>query len=108
MPASHPSENTRPEAGSPNSTLSQPNETSPSPAAVAAYVERLKSLSNYEVWTEVEAAIQTMTPNTETGLQDWGRFRALLDELRWRLSGIEGAGSTSNQVLRIEETSKSH
>jgi hypothetical protein len=76
--------------------------------AVADFAERLKSLTNYEVWTRVEAAIQTMAPNADTETQEWGRFRVLLEELRWRLSGLEGAGSTSEQVLTIEETSKPH
>jgi catalase (peroxidase I) len=108
MPGSHVGEVSEAHSNGTNSSLNQKNESSQTPAAIAAYIERLKSLTNYEVWTEVEAAIQTMTPSTETGLQDWGRFRALLDELRWRLSGIEGAGSTSNQVLTIEETIKPH
>jgi hypothetical protein len=68
-------------------------EAPPVSKAMADYAASLKSLTNYEVWKRVESMILTLTPGQEleSEVEDWWRFRVLLDELQWRLSGLEGA-----------------
>lgn len=108
MPASAGLGNQWKESNGKNSSPTQGQESKAISPAVTAYAERLKSLSNCEIWTQVEAAIQTLNPAAEAEVEDWGQFRALLDELRWRLSGLEGVRSTSEQVLILEEHNKLH
>lgn len=107
MPVSEAAESTKAHSNGNSGALTQPRDASNS-LPVATYAERLKGLSNCEVWTQVETAIQTLRPSADAELPDWGRFRALLDELRWRLSGLEGSGSQEDQVLTIEEHRKPH
>ncbi len=70
----------------------------PSPQAVAAYAAEVKALTNYEVWKGLESMILTLVPGQEADNDDWWHFRLLLDELQWRLSGLEGAGSAPSRL----------
>lgn len=73
-------------------------EAPPMPRAVADYAASLKSLTNYEVWKRVESMILMLTPGQESEAEDWWRFRVLLDELQWRLSGLEGARTAATHI----------
>lgn len=71
----------------------------PASKDVAAFIARVKSLTNYEVWKRVEAMMLTLTPGQEPAdSADWWRFQILLDELQWRLSGLEGAGTATGRI----------
>jgi hypothetical protein len=59
------------------------------PAEIAEYAESLKKLTNQEVSERLESATQAVTPSMELDEITWWRIRALLDELHWRLSGLE-------------------
>lgn len=65
---------------------------------MAAYAAAVRRLTNYEVWRNVEAALLTMVPGQESEESGWWRLRILLDELNWRYSGLEGAGTASNRI----------
>ena len=73
------------------------------PQAVAAYAADLKRMSNYEVWKRVESAIQA-TSSQEGTESDSLCFLALLDELQWRHSGLEGAGTLPDLDRTVTET----
>jgi hypothetical protein len=71
----------------------------PASQDVAVFAAQVKSLTNYEVWKRVEAMMLTLTPGQEPAdSADWWRFQILLDELQWRLSGLEGAGSATGRI----------
>ncbi|HVB98966.1 MAG TPA: hypothetical protein VNJ12_06485 [Candidatus Dormibacteraeota bacterium] len=67
----------------------------PAVEETAAYTAKVKSLTNYEVWRNVESALLTLMPGQESDEAKWWNLRILLDEVNWRLSGLEGAGSAS-------------
>lgn len=74
-----------------------------SPQAVADFATSLKALSNYEVWKSVESAVLApRSPQEKVELDSW-RFRLLLDELQWRHSGLEGAGTVADLDKVIAE-----
>jgi hypothetical protein len=69
-----------------------------SAAAIGAFAKSLRSLTNYEVWERTESAVLQLAPDSDRASQDWWRVQALLDELQWRLSGLEGAGPSTPQL----------
>lgn len=71
---------------------------SPTAAAIGAFARNLRSLTNYEVWERTESAIRQLPPEPDSAAQDWWRVQALLDELQWRLSGLEGSGPSTAQL----------
>ena len=80
------------------STGRAPSPYFPAPAEMAAYAAEVKRLTNYEVWRNAESALLALMPGQEPGDAGWWNLRILLDELNWRFSGLEGAGSASNQI----------
>lgn len=70
----------------------------PASEEMGAFAASLKSLTNCEVWERTESTMLQLAPVPDSTPQDWLRFEALLDELRWRLSGLEGAGSPVPQL----------
>jgi hypothetical protein len=74
--------------------------TPPLPAEMAAFASQVRRFTNYEVWKGVETAMVALAPNQEPDTAEWSNLRILLDELKWRLSGLEGAGTppSRNQV----------
>lgn len=70
----------------------------PALGEMGAFAASLRSLTNYEVWERTESTMLQLAPVPDSTPQDWLRFEALLDELRWRLSGLEGAGSPVPQL----------
>ncbi|HVB34774.1 MAG TPA: hypothetical protein VNJ52_10440 [Patescibacteria group bacterium] len=64
----------------------------------AAYAAQVKSLTNYEVLRNVESALLTLGPSREMEATEWWKLRILLDELKWRLSGLEGPDSPSSRI----------
>jgi hypothetical protein len=77
------------------------------PEAVANFATGLRRLSNYEVWKRVQSGILAH-PSQERAEADSWRFRLLLDELQWRYSGIEGAGSVADLDHTIAEAHEVH
>lgn len=39
-----------------------------------------------------------MAPDQETEGAEWGNLKIVLEELRWRLSGLEGTGSVAGRT----------
>lgn len=70
----------------------------PRPTEIAAYAAEVRKLTNYEVLQKVESALGTLTPWQELASSEWSSLRILLDELKWRLSGLEGPGSAANRI----------
>lgn len=64
----------------------------------AAYAARVKKLTNYEVLRSVESSLLTLGPNQEPEDTEWWKLWILLDELKWRLSGLEGPDSPSGRI----------
>ncbi len=77
------------------------------PQAIVNFATTLRSLSNYEVWKRVQTGILAH-PSQEKAEADSWRFRMLLDELQWRYSGIEGAGSVADLDKTIAEAHEVH
>ncbi len=71
--------------------------------AESAFAKSLHSLTNYQVWERVEAAIATKPMSPEEASRAAERLQALLDELVWRRSGIEGAGSMADRDRTLAE-----
>lgn len=67
-------------------------------AAIGAFAKSLRSLTNYEVSERTESAIRQLAPEPNSAAEDRLRVQALLDELQWRLSGLEGAGPPTPQL----------
>ena len=65
---------------------------------MAAYAAEVRKLTNYEVLREVESALATLTPWQGLESSEWNSLRVLLDELKWRLSGLEGTGTAVNRL----------
>jgi hypothetical protein len=78
-----------------------------SPQAIATFATNLRSLSNYEVWKRVQSGILSHPSQDKAEADSW-RFRMLLDELQWRHSGIEGAGSVPDLDHTIAEAHEVH
>lgn len=70
----------------------------PAAGEMTAYAAEVKRLSNYEVWRNVESALLALAPSQESEEARWWSLRILLDELKWRFSGLEGAGSASTRI----------
>jgi hypothetical protein len=70
----------------------------PAATEVAAYAAEVRRLTNYEVWRSVESALLAMAPGQETENAQWRNLRILLEELKWRLSGLEGSGSVAGRI----------
>jgi hypothetical protein len=77
------------------------------PQAIAKFATSLRSLSNYEVWKRVQMGILAHPSEGKAEADSW-RFRMLLDELQWRYSGIEGAGSVADLDKAIAEAHEVH
>lgn len=79
-----------------NTALSGPaSENRMRPPDIADYAVEVKRLTNYEVWKNVESTLSALAPGQEPEGSQWWALKILLDELRWRLSGLEGAGSAT-------------
>lgn len=70
----------------------------PAPGPIASFAKSLRSLTNYEVRRQAESAFMQLPSDQDSEPQDWWRVRALLEELQWRQSGLEGAGSPTPQL----------
>lgn len=70
----------------------------PQTTEMSAYADEVRKLTNYEVLRNVESALSTLTPWQGLESSEWSSLRILLDELKWRLSGLEGTGSAANRV----------
>lgn len=68
------------------------------PIEAAAYAAEVGKLTNYEVLRRVESALGTLTPWQSLETSEWNSLRILLDELKWRLSGLEGSGAAANRI----------
>jgi hypothetical protein len=77
------------------------------PQAVADFAANLRKLSNYEVWKRVQSGILAHPSQDKAEADPW-RFRLLLDELQWRHSGIEGAGSVADLDKSFAEAREVH
>ena len=75
--------------------------------AIANFATSLRSLSNYEVWKRVKSGILARPAQDKSETDSW-RFRLLLDELQWRNSGIEGAGSVPDLDKSMAEAHEVH
>lgn len=64
----------------------------------AAYAAEVRKLTNYEVLRKVESALGTVTPWQGLEGAEWSNLRILLDELKWRQSGLEGTGAAANRI----------
>lgn len=71
------------------------------PKEAAAFAAKVRALTNYEVWKRVEAMKDSFTPGRETENKDWWRFQILVDELQWRLSGLEGPGTAVERARLV-------
>lgn len=67
------------------------------PKEAASFAAQVKSLTNYEVWKRVESMKDRFTPGHEAENKDWWRFQILVDELQWRLSGLEGVAISAER-----------
>ncbi len=70
----------------------------PATGEMADYAAEVRRLSNYEVWRNVESALLALAPGQESEETELLNLRILLEELKWRFSGLEGAGSVSDRV----------
>lgn len=68
------------------------------PGEIAAYAAEVRKLTNYEVLQKVESALGTLTPWQGLEGSEWSSLRILLDELKWRQSGLEGAGAAAHRI----------
>ncbi len=71
--------------------------------AESAFAKSLHSLTNYQVWERVESAISTTPMSPEEASRAAERLQALLDELVWRRSGIEGVGELADRDRTLAE-----
>ncbi|HEV2386090.1 MAG TPA: hypothetical protein VGS20_02435 [Candidatus Acidoferrales bacterium] len=60
-----------------------------SPPDMIAYMERVKRFTNQEVSEQLATEMQAIAPGLEMDENTWCRIRMLVDELHWRLSGLE-------------------
>lgn len=65
------------------------NKPEQAPAEIVAYAASVKKLTNQEVSEQLEMATETAGSGVEMDDKTWWRIRVLLDELHWRLSGLE-------------------
>lgn len=70
----------------------------PRSAEMSAYADEVRKLTNYEVLRKVESALSTLTPWQGLEGSEWSSIQILLDELKWRQSGLEGTGSAANRI----------
>lgn len=70
----------------------------PAMREMAAYAAQVKRLTNYQVWNNLESALLAAGRGQEPDAPQWWNIRILLDELKWRLSGLEGTGTGANRI----------
>lgn len=72
----------------------------PIPVAMetAVYAAEVRKLTNYEVWKNVESALVALAPGQFPESAEWRNLRILFEELKWRLSGLEGTGSAISRI----------
>lgn len=73
-------------------------EQMPRPTEMANFAAEVRKLTNYEVLRMVESALGTLTPWQGLEGSEWSSVRILLDELKWRMSGLEGPGAAANRT----------